>query len=269
MSLVEEAYFQAWGKVGGSGRVRRAFSLFVSIRKMLELQVKSQRPGISGGELTWRTAKRMYSADLAATRLLEGMDHTTVLADDFPETIERLVQILAKLGLRFHFTGGIAVSYYGDPRFTQDLDLVIDLALDQPETMMLLDRLSSGYTINKSVATDAIERHGLFQAIDEKSMIKIDFHVGEKIAGELGRSTLREIAPGFTAPLVSKEDAILSKLRWIQMGSGHKGRHDTKEMLRRDENLDRTCLKERAQSLGVQDLLEELEAEVRAGWSPS
>ena len=132
MSLVEVAYFQAWGKAGGSGRVRRAFSLFVSIRKMLELQVKSQKPGLSGEELTWRTAKRLYSSDPAAQRLLE-----------------RLLKILGELELRFHFTGGIAASYYGDPRFTQDLDLVIDLVPDRPETGMLLDRLSSGYLITK------------------------------------------------------------------------------------------------------------------------
>ncbi len=35
---------------------------------------------------------------------------------------------------------------------------------------------------------DAIEGRALFQAIDEASMLKIDFHVGEKIPGELGRS---------------------------------------------------------------------------------
>ena len=51
---------------------------------------------------------------------------------------------------------------------------------------------------------DAIERHGLFQAIDEQSMIKIDFHVGEKIPGELQRGTRREIAPGLFAPLVAR-----------------------------------------------------------------
>ena len=269
LPVVEEAYFQAWGKAGGSGRVRRAFSLFVSIRKMLELQVKSQKPGIRGGEIIWRTAKRMYSSDAAAQRLLARMDNKTLMfADDFPETIERLLQTLGEFEVRFHFTGGIAVSYYGDPRFTQDLDLVIDLALDRPETGKLLDRLASRYLLDTSVATDAIERHGRFQAIDQQSMIKIDFHVGEKIPGKLGRSTRREIAPGLNTPLVCKEDAILSKLLWIRQGS-HRGRHDVKEMLRRDEYLDRACLKERAATLGVEDLLEELEGEVRAGWGPS
>ena len=45
----------------------------------------------------------------------------------FRKRCERISRILEALGLRFHFTGGVAASYYGDPRFTQDLDLVIQL----------------------------------------------------------------------------------------------------------------------------------------------
>jgi hypothetical protein len=191
-----------------------------------------------------------------------------MLTDDFPETLERLVKILGELGVRTHVTDGIAASFYGDPRYTQDLDFVVDLTLGRPETRMLLDRLSNGYLINKDVATDAIARRSLFQAIDQQSMIKIDFHVGGRIPGELDRSTRREIAPGLFAPLVSKEDAIVSKLLWIQQGS-EKGRRDVREMLRREEYLDRNLLKQLAASLDVLDLLDELDAEMKAGWSPS
>ena len=41
------------------------------------------------------------------------------------ESMERIKAILVELKIPFHFTGGIAVFYYGEPRFTQDLDLVI------------------------------------------------------------------------------------------------------------------------------------------------
>jgi hypothetical protein len=56
----------------------------------------------------------------------------------------------------------------------------------------------------------------------------------------------------------SKEDAILSKLLWIQQGSG-KARHDVIEMLKRDEDLDRGCLRDRAATLGLSELLAEFE----------
>jgi hypothetical protein len=260
MSLVEEAYFRAWGKVGGVGRLRRTFSLFVNVRDMYELQIKREKPGLSDREVKWHTAKRMYISDDAAQGLLDHMGGQDVTEDGFPETVERVLAILSELGLKFHVTGGVVSSYYGDPRFTQGLDIVIQLIAGRPETKALLDRLALGYLIDEQTAMDAIRRNSIFQAIDEASMIKIDFHVGEKIPGELERSLYREIFPGVVAPLVSKEDAILSKLRWIQLGS-HKSRHDVKVMLKRKEDLDLAVLRQRAVTLGLDVLLAEIENE--------
>jgi hypothetical protein len=260
MPTVEEAYHQAWGRVGGAGRLQRSFSLFTEFWEMLEFQVRKDHPDLSDRDLKLHVAKRMYFSDAAAQRLLGGRWRHDVLAHDLRETMERISSILAELGVKFHFTGGVASAYYGDPRFTQDLDLVIQLTADRPATKELLDRLSSGYLIDKPAAADAIRRKGLFQALDEASMIKVDFHVGEKIPGELQRSTMRELSPGLVAPLVCKEDAILSKLLWIQQGSG-KARHDVKVMLMRDEDLERDRLRERAAALGLVDLLAEIERE--------
>jgi hypothetical protein len=255
---VEESYFQAWGKVGGAGRLRRTVSLYTDIRRMVEFQIQRNHPELSAGEVQRQTAKRMYLSDDAAQRLLDHVRGGPAQGQGLPETIERITTILDQFGVRFHLTGGIASSYYGDPRLTQDLDLVIQLAIDQPETKALLDRLSSGYLVSEEAAFEAIKSHGLFQAIDEESLVKIDFHVGEKIPGELGRSTRREVLPGLVAPLVSKEDAILSKLLWIQQGS-YKARHDVKMMLKREEELDRGILHQRAVTLGLHDLLADLE----------
>jgi len=261
MSLVEEAYFRAWGKVGGVGRLRRTFSLFLNIRDMYELQIKREKPGLSDREVKRHTAKRMYISDDAAQGLLDRTGGQAVTEGDyFLETAERILAILSELGLKFHVTGGVVSSYYGDARFTQDLDFVIQLIAGRPETKALLDRLALGYLIDEQAAMDAIARKSIFQAIDEASLVKIDFHVGEKIPGELERSLHREIFSGVVAPLVSKEDAILSKLIWIQMGS-HKSRHDIKVMLKREEDLDRAILQERAVTLGLDELLAEIETE--------
>jgi hypothetical protein len=258
---IEDAYFHAWGRVGGAGRLRRTFSLSAEFWGMMEFQIRKAQPGISDREAMRQTAKRMYFTDDATQRLLDQSGGHRMERVDYQQTMERIMAILDRLGLRYHFTGGIAASFYGDPRFTQDLDLVIQLSGNRPETRALLNRLSSGYLIHEQAAMEAIQRNGLFQAIDEASFVKIDFHVGEKIPGELERSRRREVVPGVTAPLVSKEDAILSKLLWIQLGSGHKSRHDVKVMLRRPEDLDRAVLEERAAKLGLFSLLAEIEGD--------
>jgi hypothetical protein len=257
---VEDAYFQAWGKVGGAGRLRRTFSLYADIRRMIEFQVRKRFGELSDPEIQRRTAKQMYLSDDAARGLLDRSEGGCMEGQGLPETMARISRILMQLDLRYHFTGGIAATYYGDPRLTQDLDLVIDLDVDQPETRTLLGRLSQGYLIHEQAVRDAIEGHGLFQAIDEESLVKVDFHVGEKIPGELSRSRPVEAFPGVVVPLVAKEDAILSKLMWIRLGS-HKARHDVKMMLKRAEEMDSTILHERAAALGLEDLLNQIEGE--------
>jgi hypothetical protein len=265
LSLIEEVYFQAWGKAGGSGRVRRAFSLSNEIWSMLKRRAREEHSEITESEATWYAAKRMYFSDRAVQCLLDPLrGEITVDGADFQETTGRIVSLLGEIGVRFHVTGGILAAYYGDPRSTQDVDIVIDLAVNRPETALLLSRLAENYVISKEAAIEAIEHKRLFQAIDKRSMIKIDFHVGEKIPGELSRSAREEIAPGLIAPVVSKEDAILAKLYWIQQGS-HRSRRDVTEMLRRDEDFDPTILKQRAAALGLLDLLDEMDREMRDG----
>jgi hypothetical protein len=265
LSAIEEIYFQAWGKAGGSGRVRRAFSMSNFIWRMLECRARQEHSGISDCEASWHAAKRMYFSNAETQKLLDRLRGELMMVEpDFHETTQRIVSLLDELEVRFHLTGGILAAYYGDPRSTQDVDIVIELAANRPETAALLSRLSQNYVITRDVAIQAIEQKRLFQAIDKLSMIKIDFHVGEKIPGELSRSTRREIAPGLIAPVVSKEDAILAKLYWIQQGS-HRSRRDVAEMLRRHEDIDHNSLKQRAAMLGLLDLLDEMDSEMRAG----
>ena len=184
--------------------------------------------------------------------------------EHFWACVRRIGSLLEGLGISYHFTGGIASSFYGEPRFTQDIDLVVQLAIDAPETAALLERLSRGYFINRQVIQDAIRRNSIFQALEEETGMKIDFHVGEKIPGELQRSRHLEVAPGLTVPLVAKEDAILSKLFWIKLGSG-KSRRDAIQMLKNPEELDITDLRKQALGLGLASELSRIEEAAASG----
>ena len=184
--------------------------------------------------------------------------------EHFEASLEQVCSILEGLGLRYHFTGGIASSFYGEPRFTQDLDIVVQLSANSTETSALLERLSLNYLIDRQVALDAIRRKSIFQAIDGQSAVKIDFHVGEKIPGELQRSTRQELLPGLTVPLVSREDAILSKLIWIQLGS-EKSKRDVIKMLESAESLDWTYLRREALKLGLATELSRIEEAAQSG----
>lgn len=88
-------------------------------------------------------------------------------------------------------------------------------------------------------------------------LIKVDFHIGEAIPGELTRSRVIEVAPGLQVRMVSKEDAILSKLLWIKKGS-HKSRNDVTMMLRAPPPVDVVYIEKQADALNVADLWQEI-----------
>jgi hypothetical protein len=181
--------------------------------------------------------------------------------------IEQICGILDGLGIPYHCTGGLAASFYGEPRFTQDVGLVIQLTADSPVTRSFLEQLSAQYLVEHNTVMDAIRRNGLFQILDKERVLKIDFHVGEKIPGELKRGTRQEIFPGLVVSLVSREDSILSKLLWIQQGSG-KSRRDVIQMLKSTEDVDWKYLRLQALKLGLASELVEIEGALSSRLEP-
>jgi hypothetical protein len=183
-----------------------------------------------------------------------------ISANELKITLADFSAILLARGYKFHLTGGLASSFYGEPRFTQDIDIVIRVTIGESLDLLIQD-LSKQFIVDRDAAEDAVRHKGIFQALHEETMIKVDFHVGEAIQGELLRSKSEEILLGVFVPLVSKEDAILSKLIWISKDSS-KSRHDVKMMLKRRGEIDFDYLDVQATKLGVESILKELSAEL-------
>ncbi len=177
-------------------------------------------------------------------------------------TLGRLVHALENARIPFHCTGGIVSSLYGEPRLTQDIDVVLRIA-GSPELSRVISELQSDFFVDELAARQALQDRRMFQALDRDSYIKIDLHIGEGIPGELDRTVRGEVVPGLSVPVVSREDAILSKLLWIQKGS-HKSRQDIYGMLRRPIPIDWDRLNGISEQLGVKDLLRELKDESEA-----
>lgn len=182
--------------------------------------------------------------------------------NDLKITLADILTILLARQCKFHLTGGLASSFYGEPRFTQDIDIVIRVSIGASLNQLIQD-LSQKFIVDRAAIEDAVQHKSIFQALHEETMIKVDFHVGEAISGELDRSHSEEILAGVVVPLVSKEDAILSKLIWIKKGS-NKSRHDVKAVLKRSGEIDFDYLNSKATELSVESILKELSTELDA-----
>ncbi len=150
----------------------------------------------------------------------------------FQRTIDKFVQIASAIELPFHLTGGSISSAYGEPRLTQDIDIVVSPAVAKQRVDDLVVILStSDFWFSEAVVRKAIRENGLFQLLDKSESLKLDVYPRELIPGELGRSQSLELFDGVFLPVVSRMDAALSKLIWIDKGS-QRSRRDFRSVFR-------------------------------------
>ncbi|MDR1484344.1 MAG: hypothetical protein LBT09_05930 [Planctomycetaceae bacterium] len=125
------------------------------------------------------------------------------------------------------FTGGLVASFYGEPRLTQDVDIVA--AMTGGQLNNLLESLKTEFFFNKEVILAEFPKSKIFQVIHKKTMVKIDFHLENDISEMLRHSVKNELLIGLNVSFTSRSDAIISKLNWIKKGS-HKSRKDVRMM---------------------------------------
>src|SRR5580700_11902022 len=133
------------------------------------------------------------------------------------------VFVLGELGIRYYAGGSVASSIHGVPRYTKDIDVVADLALDQTEP--LASRLNTDFYANAVQMREAIRYGRAFNVIHFATGFKIDVFPLQKDAfhtGELARSEKRlwEVDPAGSVELqvASAEDTVLEKLVWYKRG---------------------------------------------------
>jgi hypothetical protein len=181
--------------------------------------------------------------------------------DIFRHSLLRLVAILHRHGVRFHLTGGITSVAYGEPRMTQDVDVVVEnAAITRAIEPFIAAASQADFLLDVESVRRAVADKSMFQLFDMAEALKIDVYPRELVPGELDRSTLLEVFEGMQLPVASRPDAAASKLAWAAKGS-HKSRRDLRQIFRQMTAPDRSELDRLAGLLGLGGLLAEILAE--------
>jgi hypothetical protein len=170
--------------------------------------------------------------------------------------------ILQKLKIPYIITGGMAVLIWGRPRFTADIDIVVELRLENVDKLTkALLMLGKANYIDKEMIKDALRHGGEFNFIHGETGIKVDFWVLGKQPFELiriKRGIARNIL-GKKVYFTSPEDLILSKLEWHQKTQSTRHLEDIQSVLEvSSKKLDMKYLKKWAEKLEVSDTLNKL-----------
>lgn len=166
--------------------------------------------------------------------------------------------ILETLEIPYAVTGGVAVTSWGRPRFTADIDIVVALkeAHLGPLLKALLKTDPAGY-VDEDVAHEALHKHGEFNFIHPSSGFKVDFWVigKEPFAEEQIRRRVKKELTGQTIFFVSAEDLILAKLMWHQKSESTRQLEDIKSIIAIQKKLDWNYLQKWARIQGTWTIL--------------
>ncbi|QDT70407.1 hypothetical protein MalM25_33550 [Planctomycetes bacterium MalM25] len=181
--------------------------------------------------------------------------------EDFLSTVDKAATLFRSHGIAFHLVGGAAGIAHGEPRLTQDLDLVIDgKALAKHLPAFLRTLADSDFQFTEATVRQAITDRSPFQLLDLVEVLKLDVYPHECVPGELGRTVQMPILGSSPLPIASRQDTLVAKLIWISKGS-HKSRRDVRVLYRNTDKAQRAFIAEMAQQFGLTDLLAEVLAE--------
>lgn len=137
------------------------------------------------------------------------------------------VEGLETLKIPYMVTGSLASAFYGEPRSTQDLDIVV--RAEEGLLQELGERLrAAGLYCDAGAIAEAVSVSGMFNAIDPATGWKIDFIVFEPTAFNRTAFQGRSLSDlgGVRLHLIRAEDIVVAKLKWAKMGGSERQLRD-------------------------------------------
>lgn len=150
------------------------------------------------------------------------------------DVLKDVVQRFDNVGIEYFLVGSIATMYYGRPRFTKDVDLVVRIKARQVAQLEKLFPIEDYYCPPNEILHDEVLRRGSFNLIHQNTGIKVDIVIDKETdfyISEFSRRKKLQIAPGVEVFIASPEDLILKKLDFYREGQSEKHLLDILDIL--------------------------------------
>jgi hypothetical protein len=181
------------------------------------------------------------------------------------ELLRYLADVLEALGVEYMIGGSQASMYYGEPRLTRDVDVIVKLRLD--DLPAFVERFPpDDFYLDEQSAREAIDASGQFNIIHPTSGLKIDVYINPDTPYDRTRLARRQrlpLVPGVEAYFARPEDVILYKLLYHRQGGSDLHLRDVLGILRVSRpELDDAYVTEWARRLGVAAIWEQARSQV-------
>ena len=167
------------------------------------------------------------------------------------DLLSQIVGALDAAGIPHMVAGSLASTHHGEPRSTQDIDLVVD---PSPASLAAFVADLDRERFYVGDAQGALDRRDQFNVIDVTSGWKVDLIIRKDRSFSRSEFARREpvTIAGVETAVASVEDTILAKLEWYRAGGSDRQRRDVVAMLAvQREAIDFPYLEEWAETLGL------------------
>jgi hypothetical protein len=159
--------------------------------------------------------------------------------------LEKVTEKIEYIELPYMLSGSLAMGFYAIQRTTRDIDLVVEMEEKHIEAIVKL--FEEGYYCYQPALRDAFITNGMFNIIDNSTGFKIDFILRknsnyDKIAFQRKKNLSFGEKYSKKFWVISLEDLIIAKFRWIQDLISERQLEDIKNLLL-NTSLDRDYLK--------------------------
>ena len=171
------------------------------------------------------------------------------------EVLQRIMTTLDQNKVAYMLTGSFASAYYGTPRSTQDIDVIVEATGEQLRGFVQSLPLDQYYS-DVDAALQAHKAESMFNVIDLSTGWKIDFIMRKSrpfSREELSRR-VRVNLQGVPLFVASAEDIIIAKLEWSKLARSQRQIEDAAAIVRAQrKTLDRSYIEKWTRELGVED----------------
>ena len=173
------------------------------------------------------------------------------------ELMRLVVRAFESLNIPYMITGSHASTYYGEPRFTRDIDIVAEIQEGQVNDFVRFFPPNE-YYCDKDMIKAEIKRRGQFNIIHAASGLKVHVILRKETPFsrvEFFRRKRSKVFSDQEANFATPEDVIIKKMEFYKEGSSEKHLRDITGILKiSGDAVDRNYISEWAKRLELTDI---------------
>ena len=182
------------------------------------------------------------------------------------------VTALERLAVPYLITGSTATIAFGEPRFTNDIDIVVDLR-PQHVARFYQSFPAPEFYCSEPAIRDAMQHATQFNVLHPATGLKIDFMLHQDTTFDRSRFTrgLRiKPAADYDAMFASPEDVIIKKMDYYKLGGSEKHLRDITGVLKvSGPRIDHAYISGWAARMGLEEIWNAILARIKTAQDPA